>query len=862
MIKSIFKRTIVPLAILAAFLFITPPEEAKAQTWTEITNRFTVSKPSPTENCSLFVRAYTNAARYGNSIYWWMGCDDGGWFTPSIYSNLVYHATVTQTDTNQQFDNVQLWHDTLGGSELYGDSSLNRQTPTPPLRHPVFTIDGNGNLYTAAGLNYKTDPNRTFDASTGVNTGTGEITINGTAGENNVTPYTTGDQVWLSTGGTLPTPFVAATNYFIIRVDSTKIKLASSEGNARSGTAITITGTGSGTVLIDNYPHHPNDFWVLNIPSNRWTQHFPKGSIYTQGENALNLSMMWDSARGEIVFHPLTSSSYGSQRTWRYIIASDSMVEITTQSVGGGTAPPVGSQNCLAYDFRRGVGWYFGGSLGSPDNKLWKYTGANASPWAEQTTTTPKPRARVFHIVTWVRGNIPDSDFVFVGLGAATEGGTRLTDAWVARNLDSATIQWDSLPLASVPTGAHFSTGQWMPNIQSIVAHQAEGTNTVNKFYTLGPIGESLEAAPVITADPSNSTVTAPATANFSITATGNPTPTYQWQENTGSGWANISAETSTSYTTGATSLSMSGHQYRCIATNSEGADTSAAATLTVQTVPVVTSDPSNATVTAPATAQFTVTASGSPSPTYQWQKDGVDIGGATSASYTTPATSLSDDGAVFRCIATNAAGADTSAGATLTVYTVPAITVEPVHDTVTVPATGAFSVTATGNPSVTYQWYLNGGAIGGATSSSYTTPATVIADNGVVYSVIVTNAAGADTSANATLTVNDRARVVTNPSNTTRSVGQTASFTATFTGTPTVTYQWQKNNVNIGSATLSSYTTPTLVIGDNGNTYRCIATNSYGADTTTAATLSVVETFPCKPVMNRRSSIRRVCRD
>lgn len=475
--------------IISVFVLVSQTKDADAQTWTEITNRFTISKPSPMASCSLFVKAYTNAARYGNSIYWWMGCDDGGWFTPSIYSNLVYHATVTQTDTNQQFDNVQLWHDTLGGSELYGDSSLNRQTPTPPLRHPTFTMDDAGNLYTVVGLNAKTRPYRTFDASTGVNTGTGEITIDGTAGENNVTPYTTGDQVWLSTAGTLPTPFAASTNYFVIRVDSTKIKLASSEGNARAGTAITITGTGSGTVSIDNYPHHPNDFWKWNATTKIWQQKFVKGTLYTQGENALNTAMAFDSARGKIVMHPLTGNSYGSSRTWEYDIAADSMYEITTQSVGGGTAPPVGSQNTMDYDRRRGVIWYFGGSLGSPDNKLWKYTGGNANPWAEQTTTTPKPRARVFHIVTWIRGNTRDSDFVLVALGAQTEGGTRITDAWVASKLDSATIHWDSLPLSSVPTGAHFSTGRWSPVCQCVIAHQAEGSNTVNKFYTLGPIG-------------------------------------------------------------------------------------------------------------------------------------------------------------------------------------------------------------------------------------------------------------------------------------------------------------------------------------------------------------------------------------
>ena len=52
----------------------------------------------------------------------------------------------------------------------------------------------------------------------------------------------------------------------------------------------------------------------------------------------------------------------------------------------------------------------------------------------------------------------------------------------------------------------------------------------------------------------------------------------------------------------------------------------------------------------------------------YQWHKNGVDIGGATANAYTTPATSASDNGAIFNVTVTNSAGNVTSADATLTV--------------------------------------------------------------------------------------------------------------------------------------------------------------------------------------------------
>ena len=83
---------------------------------------------------------------------------------------------------------------------------------------------------------------------------------------------------------------------------------------------------------------------------------------------------------------------------------------------------------------------------------------------------------------------------------------------------------------------------------------------------------------------------------------------------------------------------------------------------------PTISSQPTSATVTPGQTATFRVTANGTPAPTYQWKKGGTNISGATSASYTTPATVSGDNGAVFTVVVTNSAGAVTSNGATLTV--------------------------------------------------------------------------------------------------------------------------------------------------------------------------------------------------
>lgn len=58
--------------------------------------------------------------------------------------------------------------------------------------------------------------------------------------------YTTGDIYKLTSTGALPSPLVSGTNYYIIRVDATTIKLATTYDNALAGIAIDITSQGSG----------------------------------------------------------------------------------------------------------------------------------------------------------------------------------------------------------------------------------------------------------------------------------------------------------------------------------------------------------------------------------------------------------------------------------------------------------------------------------------------------------------------------------------------------------------------------------------------------------------------------------------
>ena len=173
---------------------------------------------------------------------------------------------------------------------------------------------------------------------------------------------------------------------------------------------------------------------------------------------------------------------------------------------------------------------------------------------------------------------------------------------------------------------------------------------------------------------------------------------------------------------------------------------------------PTITTPPANQTVAAGQTATFTVVAGGTAPLSYQWQKNGANITGATSASYTTPITTTADSGSAFAVVVTNTAGTVTSAAATLTVTAAavaPTITTQPANQTVTAGQTATFTVVAGGTAPLSYQWQKSGVNIAGATSASYTTQVTTTTDSGSTFDVVVTNTAGTVTSAAATLTVN-----------------------------------------------------------------------------------------------------------
>ena len=270
---------------------------------------------------------------------------------------------------------------------------------------------------------------------------------------------------------------------------------------------------------------------------------------------------------------------------------------------------------------------------------------------------------------------------------------------------------------------------------------------------------------------------------------------------------------------------------------------TASGANLQIQTQPLNQGIRSGQSVT------FSVSATGTPAPSYQWMKNGVNIAGATSSSYTMASATTSDVGYYSVALTSGVVTVTSKSAEFRAIIGVdyPTLLVDDPPASLTVDAgqSARLSVVAFSTLTPTYQWLKNGVAIAGATSDTYIIAATQTSDAGN-YSVVVTNSSTTVTSNNTTLTVNPGSGVTltapaitSQPASLTVTVGATASFSVTATGNPAPTYQWKKNGVAIAGATAATLTLANAQTSDAAS-YTVTATNSVNAVTSNAAVLTV----------------------
>jgi hypothetical protein len=266
----------------------------------------------------------------------------------------------------------------------------------------------------------------------------------------------------------------------------------------------------------------------------------------------------------------------------------------------------------------------------------------------------------------------------------------------------------------------------------------------------------SLFVPPSITSQPYKALATAGSPVTFTVGASGTGPLTYQWLAD----GVPIGGATTATFTLPSVQPADAG-TYSAVASNPYGSSTSAGAVLTVSAAafaPIFEFQPSPISISAGGTVTLDVGVVGSPPITYQWAKGGIAIPGATSPSLTFSTVAQSDAG-VYSVAITDPAGSVTSSDAALVVT--PAggppdpvsIELQPTPVSTTAGGAATFTVAATGDASIMYQWRRNQALIAGATSPSFTIDDVQASDAGI-YDVVVSNAFSTADSVPTLLTV------------------------------------------------------------------------------------------------------------
>lgn len=255
----------------------------------------------------------------------------------------------------------------------------------------------------------------------------------------------------------------------------------------------------------------------------------------------------------------------------------------------------------------------------------------------------------------------------------------------------------------------------------------------------------------------------------------------------------------------------------------------------------------------------------------YQWQKDGKNIVDGTGVSGSLTATLRLDPllwthRGVYRCVVKNQVGVFTSKTFALKVNSKPIIITQPTSQLGVDGKAVSFSIVAGGNAPLTYRWYrdvVDGEDQEVGKAAKLTVSKLADANEGSYYCV-VSNSYGSVTSDLVSLQV-DKAVVISptgGPSATPVETGGTLTLSvSTSQGDGPISYQWQRNNVNLVNSptVLGAVVTVSdeaalrdsvllqiqnVTLADAGN-YRCIVSNVGGAVKVTSKTAKVTVLLP-----------------
>ncbi len=441
-------------------------------------------------------------------------------------------------------------------------------------------------------------------------------------------------------------------------------------------------------------------------------------------------------------------------------------------------------------------------------------------------------------------------------------------------------ILGSNLTLTATSTGTAPLTFQWRKN----------GTNLVNDLRISGADSNSINISAVTVADAglysvnvsnvagqTNSetaaiTILVPPSITqqpvgrdevvgsnviFTVSAAGDSPLSYQWSVN-GTNLADdvrISGATTPSLNLSNITVFHAG-AYLVQISNGVGSVTSEAAILNVLVPPAITQQPTPQVVILGSNLTLSVSAVGTAPLHYQWQKDGTNlvedgrIMGVTSNLLSIASVAV-EEGGNYSVTVTNLAGQANSDLALVTVAIPPSVVQQPVSQSQISGSNIVFTVQATGDNPLAYQWSLNGtnliddARIEGALTSSLSISNLNPSDAGN-YRVRVSNAAGSAMSEVATLNILVPPAIVQQPFSQIVVRSNTFSLAASASGTEPMSYEWFFNDAPVANGgRISGADTPQIFISttqtnDAGN-YFLVASNRAGIATSEVATITVV---------------------
>jgi len=407
----------------------------------------------------------------------------------------------------------------------------------------------------------------------------------------------------------------------------------------------------------------------------------------------------------------------------------------------------------------------------------------------------------------------------------------------------------DNLTLAV--TASNFANFQWRKAGVNIVGANS-ATYTVNPVpvsasglydvvvnplsacvsITSNSVSVVISPKPAIIVQPVAQIVCAGGNTSFSVTA--NNATGYQWRRN----GINITGASAATYTITGATVALAGNIDVVVTGNSPcAAAVSNTVAFTVNTTATINTHPAAQTLCEGSTLSLSVNAS---NPTgYQWRRNGVDILGATFASYAIGTTIAANAGNYTVVVRSAASCLDvTSNIAVVTINRSIQFTSQPIAQTLCVG--NSMTLSAAANNQAGYQWFQGNTQIVGATSPTYIVAAVTGANSGTHRVLVTALTPCADSfSATVMVTINNPLVVTTHPISQTICEGSNVSFSSAVSFA--TVYQWRRNGINIVGANNANYTITAATTANIGS-YDVFATglSPCTAITTNTATLSV----------------------